>query len=55
MAVGQPSALALFWRKYRVSILFPVLSFSAILADYTHTQGFKKSQKAITKSEELRD
>lgn len=56
MAVGQPSTLALFWRKYRVSIIFPLLSFSAIFADYSHTQKYKKSLEfKQSKKEELKD
>lgn len=56
MAVGKPSQVALFWRTYRVSILFPVFSLSAIIADYSHTQKYKKSQAlTVNKSEELKD
>lgn len=44
MAVVQPSKLALFWRRNTVSIVFPILSFGAIFADYTHNQKFKASQ-----------
>lgn len=55
MAVGQPSALALFWRRYRVSIIFPVLSIGSIFADYSHTQSFKKSRRQAIASEELKD
>lgn len=53
-AVGQASALGLFWRRYRVSIIFPTLALSAIFADYSHTQKFKASLSSKPK-EELTD
>ena len=47
MAVAKsPSAIGLFWRKYRVSIIFPALSFSSIFADYSRTLRYKKSLEA---------
>lgn len=56
MALGQPTQLAVFWRRNRVSIIFPILAFGAIFADYFHTQGYKASKAAFGKlSEDLND
>lgn len=46
MAKGT-SQLVKFVRKYGVSIIFPVLSLSAIYADYSHTQAWKAQKLAI--------
>ncbi|CAG9802532.1 unnamed protein product [Chironomus riparius] len=41
--MGQVSTIGVFLRRYRVSILFPTFSIGAIVADYAHTQKYKKS------------
>lgn len=56
MAVAQPISYGFLWRKYRVSIIFPILAISSIYADYSHTQKYKQSKAlALSKSEELKN
>ena len=53
MAVAKaPSTIGLFWRRYRVSIIFPIFTISAIAADYTRTLDYKKSIAQAKKSSE---
>jgi hypothetical protein len=43
--MGKLAEIGVLWRRLRVSIIFPVLSFSAIYADYSHTQKYKNELK----------
>lgn len=40
--MGKPASIGALWRRYRVSIIFPILSLGAIYADWSHTQKYKK-------------
>jgi hypothetical protein len=50
-------AIGALWRRYRVSILFPVFSLSAIFADWNYTRKYKNAlaakQTSYIKNESL--
>ncbi|XP_053947919.1 uncharacterized protein LOC129237804 [Anastrepha obliqua] len=45
--------VARFARKYGAVIFFPTFTVTTILADWTHTQAWKKQQRKLAKESEL--
>jgi hypothetical protein len=55
--MGKELQIGALWRRYRVSILFPVFSLAAIFADWNHTRKYKNAlaakQASFIKNESL--
>lgn len=57
VSAQNPSAALRFWRKNRVSIIFPVLAIASIYADWNHNQKYKAQKALIAKklAEDFKD